>query len=87
MSLRTRTFLGRTATLGLVGAGMVGGVVLAGAAPAMASGVYACYSYTPVNYPNGNPATYYPFPDGVQTSRCSSQDGGGAGIELPLATP
>jgi hypothetical protein len=72
------------AALGLVSATLAGGAVIAGASPASAQGVYVCYSYTPVNYPNGNPATYYPFPDGVQGDRCSSQDGGGAGIDLPI---
>lgn len=75
----------RLAALGLIGATFVAGSVLAGASPASASGVYVCYSYTPVNYPNGNPATYYPFPDGVQGDRCSSQNGGGgAGLDLPI---
>lgn len=66
-----------TATLGLTAAV---------ATPAQADGVYVCWSWTEINNPsNGYTITYYPFPDGVQDERCSSQGGGGgAGADLPL---
>ncbi len=47
-------------------------------------GVYVCYTNNKVTNTNpytGTTTTYYPYPDGVQTTRCSSQQGG---VGLPL---
>jgi hypothetical protein len=80
-SLRTAQ---RASAVLALGAAVFGGGLITTASPASASGVYVCYQYSPINYPNGQPLTYYPFPDGVQGDRCSSASGGGAGTELPF---